>query len=56
MAVKIPNTERIRHTADSTIADALTQVTSYINKNVTQKPGNRVAPPVRGNRPVHPTP
>jgi hypothetical protein len=56
MAVTIPNTERIRHTADSTVADALQQVTNYVNKNVTQKPGTRKAPPVRGNRPIHPTP
>lgn len=56
MAVVIPNTKRIQANADTTVADALQQVTKYINNNVTQKPGTRRAVPSAASHPISPTP
>ncbi len=55
MAISIPNTPRIRATVDSTVADALTQVTKYINTNVTPVAGTRIPPPTNKTRPITPT-
>ena len=51
-----PNTERIRSTADSTVADNLEQVTKYINANVNPKAGNRRAVPSAVSHPITPKP
>jgi hypothetical protein len=56
MAVRIPNTSRIRASTDSTVAGALNTLKTYINQNVTPKAGTARPAPVRGSRPIHPVP
>lgn len=55
MAVTVPNTNRIRATADTTEADALKKLADYTNQNVTPAAGNKVPVPTAVSHPVKPT-
>lgn len=52
--ITIPNSERIRTTVDSTIADAFQQVTEYINRNTTPVAGTRRPAPTSNTHPIVP--
>ena len=54
MALTIPNTNRVRSSTDSTVADSLRETQQYINRNVTQAAGNKRSTPKAGSRPVLP--
>lgn len=52
--ITVPNLSRIRATADSTVGDALQQMTEYIGKNTTPAAGTRRAAPNANTHPVIP--
>ena len=55
MSLTVPNLNRIRSTADTTVADALQQTAQYVNRNVPQAAGTRRAAPSNKTHPITPT-
>lgn len=51
MALSLPHLPKIR-AKDPHLADTLESIQSYVNLNVTQAPGNAVAPPDPNKRPT----